>query len=94
MDKDLQIDEDYKKSFNDGYTLAKELGMSKESLQGISAGSDRMKAIGHGMDQFKKEIEMSKEKAKIRENMKLREHGKDDPKPPEKTKGKGMDMDI
>lgn len=94
MDKDLRVDEDYKKSFNDGYTLAKELGMSKESLQGISAGSDRMKAIGHGMDQFKKEIEMNKEKDKIRESLKLRDYDKDDPKPPENTKGKGMDMDI
>lgn len=94
MDKDLRVDEDYKKSFNAGYTLAKELGMSKESLQGISAGSDRMKAIGHGMNQFTKEVEMDKEKARIRENMKLREHAKGDSKPPEKTKGKGMDMDI
>lgn len=94
MDKDLRVGEDYKKSFNDGYTLAKELGMSKESLQGISAGSDRMKAIGHGIDQYKKEVEMNKEKAKIMDRMKGRAYAKDDRKPPEKKKDKGMDMDI
>ena len=45
MDQDLHVDEDFKRSFNDGYTLAKELGMNKDSLKDLAAGNHRMEAM-------------------------------------------------
>lgn len=92
-DKDLHVDDEFKQSFNDGYTLAKELGMNTNSLKDISAGNLRMIAMRKGMEQFQKETEMKKEKDKILKNMKSR--NKDlSTKPSQKDKDKGLDLEI
>lgn len=93
MDKDLHVDDIYKQSFNDGYTLAKELGINKESLKNISAGNDRMAAMSKGIDQFEKEAEMKKEREKLLDDL-----DSFDLKPsrnePDRDKDKGLDIDI
>ena len=91
MDKDLHVDDTYKQSFNDGYTLAKELGINKESLKNISAGNDRMVAMSKGIDQFEKEAEMKKEREKLLDDLDsfdLR------PSKNEPDRDKGLDIDI
>lgn len=65
MDQNLHVDEEYKRSFNDGYTLAKELGMNKESLKDIAAGNQRMVALREGMEQFEKDAQMQKDRDKL-----------------------------
>ena len=64
MDKDLHVDEEYKKSFNEGYILAKELGMTTDSIKDISAGNNRMHAIKSGIEEFDKESSKMKDPRK------------------------------
>ncbi|MEO9803452.1 MAG: hypothetical protein ABJF04_09405 [Reichenbachiella sp.] len=92
-DKDLHVDDEFKQSFNDGYTLAKELGMNTNSLKDISAGNQRMIAMRKGMEEFQKEIVMKKEKDKILKDMGLRDKYLST-KPPQKDKDKGLDLEI
>lgn len=93
MDKDLHVDDTFKQSFNDGYTLAKELGLSKDSLQNIVAGNDRMLGMVKGIEQFEKEIELKKEKERLLKEMDTR-----DQELPQKTseidKDKGLDLEV
>lgn len=59
MEEDLNVNQEYKKAFNEGYLLASELGMKSDALKDINAGGNRIKAIAQGMKQY--EIDHSKE---------------------------------
>lgn len=52
MDEELEVSQEYKKAFNEGYLLYSELGMKPDALKDISAGGDRIKAMAKGMEQY------------------------------------------
>tara|TARA_Y100001949_G_C15823062_1_gene258639 strand:- start:219 stop:515 length:297 start_codon:yes stop_codon:yes gene_type:complete len=96
MDKDLHVDEEYKRSFNEGYMLAKELGMSSSDLQGINSNKPRILGLHQGIKQFENEMTKSKDmkpnQRKVFDRMDEREQRAK--KASDKPKDKGRDIDM
>ena len=67
MEQDNKIDKDYKEAFNQGYVLAKELGLKPEILKGLNAGKKRIQAMKVGMEQHSKELTQTKQKERDRD---------------------------
>lgn len=59
---DTKVDKDYIEAFNQGYEVAKELGLKPDALNGISAGNNRIQAMKEGMEQYVRELTQEKEK--------------------------------
>ena len=97
MDEQTKVDGDYKEAFNQGYELAKELGLKPEVLKDISAGNNRMQAMKEGMEEYEKELSKSKEQEIIPplEYDDLdRQLNKDEEDLDHKSKDQGLDMDL
>jgi flagellar biosynthesis/type III secretory pathway protein FliH len=62
--EEIKVDKDYIEAFNQGYEVAKELGLKSSDLSGIKAGMNRMQAMKEGMLQYEKEIEEDLNKQK------------------------------
>ncbi|MDD7887856.1 hypothetical protein [Flavivirga sp. 57AJ16] len=62
MEEQTKVDKDYIESFNQGYEVAKELGLKPDSIEGIKAGNNRMQGMKDGMEQYGKELTQEKEK--------------------------------
>lgn len=60
--EDIKISEDYKQAFNEGYELAKELGLKPDILDGLKAGKHRMQAMSEGMQQYQKDVAIEQSK--------------------------------
>ncbi|MDH7911341.1 hypothetical protein [Winogradskyella sp. SYSU M77433] len=58
---DTKVDRDYLEAFNQGYEVAKELGLKPDDLNGINAGNNRMQAMKDGMEQYGKDIALEKD---------------------------------
>ena len=56
MNEETKITEDYIEGFNQGYEVAKELGLKPDALQGISAGNNRIQAMKEGIEQYQKKL--------------------------------------
>ncbi|WP_394972549.1 hypothetical protein [uncultured Croceitalea sp.] len=90
-------DKDYIEAFNQGYELARELGLKSNILKGVNAGKNRIEALKDGMEQFEKELELEKSKEQgIIPPLNLDSIGSNyiDLDSDEKDKDKGIDMDI
>ncbi|MEM9389283.1 MAG: hypothetical protein AAGA02_02345 [Bacteroidota bacterium] len=61
MSEETKVDRDYKEAFNQGYEVAKELGLKPDALEGINAGNNRIQGIKDGMEQYSKELTRDKE---------------------------------
>ncbi|MEM6721111.1 MAG: hypothetical protein AAF611_17410 [Bacteroidota bacterium] len=59
---DIKVSEDYKQAFNEGYELAKELGLKPDILDGLKADKYRMQAMSEGMHQYQKDVAMEQSK--------------------------------
>ncbi|MFL1013232.1 hypothetical protein [Flavisericum labens] len=62
MEEQTKVDKDYIEAFNQGYEVAKELGLKPEDIDGINAGKNRMQAMKDGMQQYSKELTQEKNK--------------------------------
>ncbi|AXG70576.1 hypothetical protein KORDIASMS9_02816 [Kordia sp. SMS9] len=60
--EDIKVSEEYKEAFNEGYELAKELGLKPDILDGLKAGKYRMQAMSEGMKEYQKDIAMEQSK--------------------------------
>lgn len=95
MEENFKVDKDYKEAFNQGYEVAKELGLKPNSLEGINAGNNRMQGMKDGMEQYGKELTKEKVKDIIPPfDMDSIENNYIDLKPDEKDKDKGIDMGL
>ena len=96
MDEQTKVDQDYKKAFNQGYELAKELGLKPEVLKDISAGNKRMQAMKEGMAEYGKEASKTKARDIIPPlDLDLDTHLDIEPEElNDRSKDKGLDIDI
>jgi len=60
MEEQTRVDKDYLEAFNQGYEVAKELGLKSKDIEGINAGKNRMQAMYDGIKQYEKELELDK----------------------------------
>ena len=86
-------------AFNQGYEVAKELGLKSDALQGINAGSNRMQSMKEGMEQYQKEISLEKSKTQVKDiippfDMDSIDDNYIDLTPSKEDKDKGIDMDL
>ena len=93
MEENFKVDKDYKEAFNQGYELAKDLGLKPDILKDVSAGNHRMQAMKDGMQQYQKDMILAKD---IIPPMDMDSLDNDyiDLTPPDKDKGKDVDMDL
>ena len=63
MEEKIKLDKDYLEHINEGYNLSKELGLSPDILEGLSAGNNRIKAMKEGMELHRKERALEKNKS-------------------------------
>ncbi len=101
MNEDTKTSEEYIdiEAFNQGYEVAKELGLKPDALQGIHAGNNRMQSMKEGMEQFQKEVALEKAKTQEKDiippfDMDSIDSNYIDLSEPDKDKDKGMDMDL
>ena len=62
MEEQTKVDKNYLEAFNQGYEVARELGLKPDSIEGINAGNNRMLGMKEGMEQYGKEITQEKDK--------------------------------
>ena len=99
-EESLKVNPDYIQAFNEGYELAKELGLKPDILKDISAGNHRMEAMSDGMKQYQKDVELEKTKSQNKQDiippldMDSLDNNYIDLTPDKKDKGKGFDMDL
>ncbi len=97
MEEQIKVDKGYLEAFNQGYEVAKELGLKPEILKDLSAGNNRMQAMKDGMEQYQKEIKLEKSKDIIPPfDMDSMDNSYFDltPEKEDKNKDKGLDMDL
>lgn len=97
MNEETKVDKDYKDAFNQGYEVARELGLKPNALNGIKAGNGRIQAMKDGMEQYGRELSMGKEKQAIPPlDLDSLENQTIHIEKPNKTKGKdkGLDMNL
>jgi hypothetical protein len=95
MKKEITSDKDYIEAFNQGYELAKELGLKPDVLKDLVSGNHRMEAMKEGMEQYGKELVLEKDKDVIPPlDLDSIEERHIDIDSPDKSKDKGLDMDI
>ena len=49
MEEETKVSKEYLEGFNQGYEVAKELGLKPYAIDGISAGGNRMQGMKDGM---------------------------------------------
>ncbi|WP_406684329.1 hypothetical protein N1F78_00960 [Seonamhaeicola sp. MEBiC1930] len=95
MEEQTKVDKDYIEAFNQGYEVAKELGLKPEEIESIKAGKDRMRAMKEGMEQYQKEIELEKDKNIIPPfDMDSFDNSYIDLTPDKEDKDKDIDIDM
>jgi ABC-type Fe3+-citrate transport system substrate-binding protein len=99
MEEQYSVNKDYKESFNQGYTLSKELGLKPEILDGLKAGRHRISAMKDGMTQYQRDLALSKSKNQDKNiipslDMDSMETTYFDTKDHDKDLNKDMDMDL
>ncbi|WP_303316843.1 hypothetical protein Q4Q34_08540 [Flavivirga abyssicola] len=93
MEEQTKVDKDYLESFNQGYEVAKELGLKSDALEGINAGNNRIQAMKDGIEQYNKEQTLEKDIIPPFD-MDSIDKSYIDISDPKKDKDKGMDMDL
>ena len=93
MEESFKVDKDYKEAFNQGYELAKDLGLKPDILKDVSAGNHRMQAMKDGMQQYQKDMELEKDMIPPMDMDSL-DNDYIDLTPPDKDRGKDVDMDL
>lgn len=93
-EKDIDIE-----AFNQGYEVAKELGLKPDALQGINAGNNRMQSMKEGMEQYQKEVALEKEISQEKDiippfDMDSIDDTYIDLTPDKEDKDKGLDIDL
>ncbi|GAA3643549.1 hypothetical protein [Flavivirga jejuensis] len=101
MDDKTKVSEEYIdiEAFNQGYEVAKELGLKPDALNGINAGNNRMQSMKEGMEQYHKEVALEKAKTQNKDiippfDMDSIDNNYIDLTPDKEDKDKGLDMDI
>jgi len=99
MEQEIKSDKDYIEAFNQGYELAKELGLKPDILDGLKAGKHRYMAMKEGMEQYGRELTKTKDKDKgipplDLDNIQKGGYIPDYSKSKDKDKDKGFDMDF
>ncbi len=98
MSEEAKVSKEYLEGFNQGYEVAKELGLKPNTIDGISAGGNRMQGMKDGMEQYGKELI---EKRKEKDNDIIPSFDMDSinnnhidltPEKENRDKGKGLDM--
>lgn len=93
--EETKVDKDYVEAFNQGYEVAKELGLKPDTLSGINAGNNRIQAMKDGMEQYGREQTQEKNKEIITPfDMDNLDSSYLDLAPEKKDKDKGRDIDI
>ncbi|MEP1032620.1 hypothetical protein [Ekhidna sp.] len=64
MNNDLKVSEEYKRAFNQGYILSKEVGLSSSSFKDLLVSNDKMQGFYDGMHEYAKEIGLKSKKDK------------------------------
>jgi len=60
----MKDEKDYIEAYNQGYELARELGLKSDILKDVAAGKHRIEAMQDGMKQYEKELTLEKDKQK------------------------------
>lgn len=94
MEENFKVDKDYKEAFNQGYELARDLGLKPDILKDVSAGNHRMQAMKDGMQQYQKDKELEKDMIPSLDMDSLDNDYIDLTNPPDKDKGKDVDIDL
>lgn len=92
---ETKVDKDYIEAFNQGYEIAKELGLKPDILKDLVAGNNRMEAMKDGMEQHAKEIALQKGLIPPLDldSLDIKPHDMVIPDK-SKDKDKGVDMDV
>ena len=95
MNEETKVDKDYKEAFNQGYEVAKELGLKPDMLEGMASGNNRIQAMRDGMIQYANEISQEKDK-EIIPPLDLDTFDNDyvNLAPEDKSQDKGRDIDL
>lgn len=92
---ETKVDKDYIEAFNQGYEVAKELGLKPNALSGINAGNNRIQAMKDGMKQYDRELTQEKGKDVIPPfDMNSLDNSYIDLTSEKKDKDKGRDIEL
>ena len=69
MEENIKIDEEYKKAFNLGYELAKELNLKTPMFKSVVPTDDHMNAVQAGMMQYSNELNKNLHKGNDTESL-------------------------
>ena len=95
MEENIKTDEEYKKAFNLGYELAKELNLKTPMFKSVVPTDDHMNAVQAGMMQYSNELNKNLHKGNVQHqesNVKPQNIASVQSNKNNKDMGKGLDF--